>query len=82
MNQHCYIDSIFVESNFLQARFIFQLVWILLLTEHKLRPSITTDSSLGSIMCYIVQLIHGLSYKDLLRIILITFLWSMSVAFQ
>ncbi|KAH0757084.1 hypothetical protein KY290_020577 [Solanum tuberosum] len=44
MIQHCYTDSIFVESNFLQARFIFQLVWVLLLTEHKLRPSILTGS--------------------------------------
>ncbi|KAH0715042.1 hypothetical protein KY284_007947 [Solanum tuberosum] len=54
MIQHCYTDSIFVESNFLQAKFIFQLVWVLLLTEHKLRPSILTGSSLSSIMCYIV----------------------------
>ncbi|KAH0776391.1 hypothetical protein KY290_007802 [Solanum tuberosum] len=54
MIQRCYTDSIFVESNFLQARFIFQLVWVLLLTEHKLRPSIITGSSLSSIMCYIV----------------------------
>ncbi|KAH0730973.1 hypothetical protein KY289_002161 [Solanum tuberosum] len=52
--QCCYTDSIFVESNFLQARFIFQLVWVLLLTAHKLRPSIITGSSLSSIMCYIV----------------------------
>ncbi|KAH0682257.1 hypothetical protein KY289_020009 [Solanum tuberosum] len=54
MIQRCYTDSVFVESNFLQARFIFQLVWVLLLTEHKLRPSIITGSSLSSIMCDIV----------------------------
>ncbi|KAH0690489.1 hypothetical protein KY285_018863 [Solanum tuberosum] len=54
MIQRCYTDSVFVESNFLQAKFIFQIVWVLLLTEHKLRPSIITGSTLSSIMCDIV----------------------------